>query len=179
MGNYNLQPLEVDLMGSYEAEKIAHKNSPFLGLLVFTKGSLGAGIFMYQYYFIKAGFLPGVFFTALTIGLINCFLALLSKLADKVEYDKDVQIETLDELTNIVLGRSASILIKALVILLNAAVILANTMFVVGFIITKLAPSIGSETLTLPWLIKLIFIIVLHRVIFLLFFVSGKYRLNY
>ena len=160
MNNFNYQPLEADSIGAYEAEKLAFKNSVFQGTVILTKSSFGIGAFMFQYYFLKSGLVFGIIITILVVSLINFFLAVLSSLANKVSKEREIEIETLNELTNIVVGGGASFFVKLMVILLSQGTIISCLIVLVNFFTSHIAPLTGSDLLQQEWLIKLVFIVV-------------------
>lgn len=165
MDNFEYQPLEAEPISAYEAEKIANKSNIIQGTMIFTKSSLGFGFFMFQYYFIKVGLWPGIIFTILTTSLINGFLALLASIADRVTNDKGIEFETLNELTESVLGKIASVIIKIFILLLSQVVILSNSFLVTDFLQTEFSYYLNIDFLKQAWVTKLLFIIVFIAII--------------
>ena len=131
----------------------------FFGVIIFSKASLALGLFLSQYYFTKAGLIPSILFTFVTIILINLFMIALCRLANRIEYEKEIEITTYDQLAKHVLGQWSSAPIKFLIILMNLGCLLSDILLITNFFHTKIEISIASQYAQLIY--KLIFILFL------------------
>ena len=160
-------PLSVDQLGYYESEREINKNSLAYGVVIFSKGSLGTGLFLSQYYFVKAGLGPACVFAFLTISLVNGFLIILTKLADDIEERNNVKIETLDELCTAIIGSWFGYIIKFIILLLNLGSVYGTSLLIIQFLVNQLTNSPFTGFLSSAWQVKLLTILVFIVIILL------------
>ena len=155
------QPLEGDNLGTYEKQRLNNKNSLAYGLVIMFKSTVGLSLLIIQYYFIKLGLIPSIVCTIITIFFINTLLGSLAKLADRVEFDMNIEIETLDDLTNAVLGSFMGRIVKVLLIVLVQVYNLVGALLISRYLANKAQEYSSTEILHQQWPYQVCFVLFL------------------
>lgn len=159
--DFEYQAFEVEELGEYEKERLFNKNSFGYGLMIIVLTSVNSGLFILQYYFIKLGLIASCLLFFFTIIFICVYLAFFVRLADRVEKDKDIQIETLDELVDAIFGKYFSWITKIILILFNMVVILVGCLLFSRYFSLKIKEITGISFLHEFWPYEIIYTLLL------------------
>lgn len=135
---------------SYEKKRNLHKNGVFSGSFIFFKSTVGLGMLASQFFFGKAGLVLSTLVSLFLVLLIHYTMKLLTDIAKDMEAkDRNLSINTYDQMVGKVLGPYAQIFTKIACFEFNHAVIIINTINLSKFVMHSFTPLDGSPGLNL------------------------------